>query len=268
MTELEIYDTILEIDDLLDKALVKVNSKEIKAIAERYNKYYVEHDFFNIRSLGNAILENKVKNTPLQALMISKINDLGLPGDYQQIYNGLPYSIKEQEEYVTTLKNKYELANKCYHLLLEIERLSETETEISYEDMKISEYANLMECQNNLYKNTQNGKQTPEYALAIMKTYLKNLTLEKKQKLYSEVIPLCYNRNVFDYLNQETVIYQCVLSTNMNDNAVRNHYMRYQHLLLTLLLNDLYQEYSLLEIYNSISEVHNSQYIKTLIRKK
>lgn len=190
MTELEIYDTILEIDDLLDKALVKVNSKEIKAIAERYNKYYVEHDFFNIRSLGNAILENKVKNTPLQALMISKINDLGLPGDYQQIYNGLPYSIKEQEEYVTTLKNKYELANKCYHLLLEIERLSETETEISYEDMKVSEYANLMKCQNNLYKNTQIGKQTPEYALAIMKTYLKNLTLEKKQKLYSEVIPL------------------------------------------------------------------------------
>lgn len=268
MTELEIYDTILELEDLLDKILIKISSKEIKSIVERYNKYYMSSYPFDIKSLRNATLENKVKNTPLQATLISMINDLGLPSDYQQIYAGLPYSIEEQAEYVTTLKNNYKLANKCYNLIIEIEKLSEIEYEISDEDMKNSEYASFIEHKNNVYVNLQAESQPVKQALPIIRNYLENLSLEQKQKLYCELIPLCYNRNVFDYLNQEILVFQYALFTNIGYSASISLYTAYQHLLPILLLNDLSQNHSLQEIYSSISEVHNSKYVKELIRKK
>lgn len=268
MTELEIYDIILDIEDLLDKVLEKANSQEINRIAQRYNKYYVEKDFFDIKLLRNAILENKVKNTPFQTLIISKINDLKLPGYYQGIYENFPSSITEQEEYVTNLKGDYEIANKCYKLLLEIEILSETESEIGYEDMKTSEYANFIRYQNNLYINAQSGNQTQEYALTMIKSYFRKLTLEKKRQLYYEYLSLNYNRNIFDYLNLETISVKLATTSNLNYSVVHNSYIRYQYLLLILILNDIYKENTLLEIYNSISAVHNSKDVKELIKKK
>ena len=258
MTEQEIYDKILDCQDLLDKIHEKDKVVTIKGIVDRYNKYSRLNKPIDMTTINNAILENKLKNTIIQILILEKINQMNLPSDYQEIYTNLPNRVEESATYITNLSESLELVSKCHNLIIEMERLFET-----------SEYAHIINYYSNLYQYTvNNGINNIEYSRNMINTYLNNLTLEQKQALYFEALSLCYNRNVFNYTSQLVIRNRMNNDSLLTDNKVAVAYQINCQLLMISILNNLFEEKSLAEIYETINEVHNSKKVKSLIRKK
>lgn len=264
MTEIEIYEKILECQDLLDKINNKRKTEVINSIVDRYNKYKLENGLVDITNLNNAVLENKIKNMLIQVLIISKINELNIPTNYQEIYVNIPKTLEEQEQYVLNLYSKYELVYKCYNLLIEIERLFEREYEVSYDDLKNSQYAKLTEYINNLYRyDKKNNNHNLRFTFTQLNNYLNGLSLEEKQTLYYESLSLCYNRNLFDFLNI------CMIIKDSESPAIENtSYQIYKQLVINMNLNTLGQEKTLEELYEIMNKVHNSTPVKQLLIKK
>lgn len=268
MTEQEIYDMIIETQDLLDKVLRKRNTTIINNVTSRYNKYYNSNEQFNQSVTKNAVIENKVKNTVLQALILKKINELELPGDYQMIYSGIPSNLLDQEYYITTLKKQYELVNKSFRLIMEIELLSEKEYNVDFDKFKVSEYSNIKQLENNLFMEFIVQRIiSREYISFIINNYINTLSLEQKQQLYLESISLCYERNSFDFFNDLNLLLKLYSKTGIDLKSLSFDRGLFHQLLIDCYLNHLDNTKSLSEIYNDINTIHNSPTIKSLIKK-
>lgn len=266
----KIYNTLYEIQILLEECESKIKNPIITSISKRYIRYYDKEKGLDIRRLNNAVLENKIKNTKIQREILNKINELYLSANIQEIYNGLTYNEKECSSYVINLKTKYELVNKCLDLVLEIESLSETEYHID-EPFEKSEYAKMIAYQNQLYLSILDNFKlfNQPYIEASISNYCKSLSLDKKQKIYLESLSLSYDRNTFDYFNllKISCIFQNEL-TNMDKNKAAAVYQYYQSFITDILIYRYITSKNISEVYQSLSEVHNSNLVKQIIKKK
>ena len=141
MTWLEINDEIAEINTMQLELQSKLDSDYIKQIIDRNTKYISIHNF-NKYSLKDGVLENKIRITPLELKIISKLNALNLSTDIQDIYSGL--SDKEDNtKYIENLYRQYQTALSTLNTLKFIEELAGDEIE---EDTPIeeTEYAKLI----------------------------------------------------------------------------------------------------------------------------
>ena len=266
MTEQDIYERILDCQDLLDKIHEKEKVVVIKRIIDRYNKYSESNKPINISTINNAVLENKIKNITIQILLLKKINQMNLPSDYQEIYANLPDNIEEMKKYICNLSESLELVTNCHNLIIEMEMLFETEYEVDYEEFKDSEYASIIYYYGNIYEYmVKNNITKLDYANNMINVYINNLTKAQKQALYYESLSLCYNRNVFDYTN---ILVTCNRINNDKLLVDVKSYQVCRQLITSSILNKLFEEKSLSEIYKILDEVHNSKKVKSLIRKK
>lgn len=250
MTWEEIYNLIIEIQQLTEEIKNKYNTPVIKDILTRYNKYYCVEVNFDINSLKDAVLETKIKNSVIQANILGKITSD--PLNMEEIYKNLPYDLNECQIYVTSLKEKYEATNDCIDLVLEIENLSEIEYEAE-KDFKDTEYGKMVTYQNQLYEKTLEKPEllNPIYLSAALSHYFDNLTDCEKERLLLESMSLSYDRNCFDFLNRMTMIYKTQKNLMTNPEEAKANYKIYQGIVKAIILKNYITSPSLLEISKS-----------------
>lgn len=265
-----IYDTIYEIQNLQEECQLKIKNPIITSISKRYLKYFDKEISSNTNQLNNAVLENKIKNTKLQREILIKINDLLLPATIDDIYHNLSYDEKECSQYVNDIKQKFELANKCLDLVIELETLSETEYK-SEEPFPESEYAKMISHQNQLYFSILDNPKlfNQPYIEENISNYYESLSLDKKQKLYLESLALSYERNVFNYLNLIKMSYSSqnhFPNENIYGSAVVYKY--YQKFVIDSIMYRYIYSKNISEVYQELNELHTSLIIKQNIKKK
>lgn len=257
MTWNEIYDTVIEIQQLIEEIKIKYNSKAIREILDRYNKYYCVEINFNINSLKDAVLETKIKNSVIQSYIINKINPELL--SIEDIFSHLPCNLSECEQHVNSLKEKYEAVNNCIDLVLEIESLAEIEYETD-KDFKDTEYGKMINYQNKLYEKTLEKAEllNPIYLSAPLTDYFNTLTDKEKETLLLESVSLSYNRNCFDVLNKMIMIYNTQKTLIINPEEAKSYYKIYKGLVKSLLLKNYIVSPSLFEISKTLKLPKNS----------
>lgn len=250
MTWNEIYDTVIEIQQLIEEIQIKYNSETIRTIINRYNKYYCVEANFNI-NIKDAVLKNKIENSFLQAYILNKINPELL--SIEDIFSHLPCNLSECEQHVNSLKEKYEATNKCIDLVLEIEKLSEIEYEID-KDFKDTEYGKMINYQNKLYEKTLEKAEllNPIYLSAPLTDYFNTLTDKEKETLLLESVSLSYNRNCFDVLNKMTMIYKTQKTLIINPEEAKSYYEIYKGLVKSILLKNYIVSSNLFEISRTL----------------
>ncbi len=260
MTWLEINDEIAEINTMQLELQSKLDSDYIKQIIDRNTKYLSIHNF-NKYSLKDGVLENKIRITPLELKIISKLNALNLSTDIQDIYSGL--SDKEDNtKYIENLYRQYQTALSTLNTLKFIEELAGDEIE---EDTPIeeTEYAKLIEYENKSLKsciqvvNTDNVDFYKHLIESTIKDYATKLSNDQILEILFHSIRLSYNRNRYDFLeNIKTVdnIMKVVTPSSGIDEIIAVIYSIY-HDATTSHLIDLYTERSLDDINSDFKQL-------------
>lgn len=268
MTWLEINDKILEINTMQQELQSELDSDYIKQIIDRNNKY-LSISGFDKRSLKDGVLENKIRITPLELKIISKLNSLNLSTDIQDIYSGL--SDKEDNtKYIEDLYHQYQTALATLNAIKFIEEFAGNEIK-SKSPIEETEYAKLIEYENKSLKNciqevnTNNVDFYKHLIEPIIKDYAIKLSHNQIIEILFHSIGLSYSRNRYDFLeNIKTIdnIMKVVLPSPGIDKIVSDIYSVY-HDAKTRYLIDLYTEKSLDDINSDFEElavrVKNSQ---------
>jgi len=265
----EIMEQVLEINQLQDQVLIKSQSEIIKQIINKKQKYF-NNKCVDLKSLNNAVLEHKLKLTPYQIIIIEKINSLSLNTNIKQIYINMPDSQEEAEKYVKQLKEKYQLAINCFNLIIDIEKISETEYVFDY-PFENSIYAKRTDLENELFfycmLNT-NVKNQEKLILIIsnkQKQFMNSLSKEENKKLLVESLALSYDRNVYDYFNGQSNILKAARNTSIESAEVI--YNNYKNLLINLNNINL-SKISLSKIYNHFKIIYETEFFNQKIKKK
>lgn len=265
----EIMDQVLEISELQDQVLLKSQNQIIKEIVKRKKKYLANKPI-NLTSLNNAVLEHKLQLTPYQITIIEKINNLSLATSIQQIYINMPSSLHEAQKYVTELKENYILAISCFDLVMNIEKISETECDFNY-PFENSIYAKQVNLENELFhncilKNNITSQEMLELTITnVQKQFISSLSEEEKQQLFIETLVLSYDRNVFEFFNGNYNILKA--STNISVEISEIIYNLYKSLLVNL-NNKRLSNMPLGEIYNQLKIIYETEFFKQKIKKK
>lgn len=264
----EIMEQVLEINELQQELLLKSQNPIIKKITDRKEKY-LEQNNFNIKSLNNAILEHQIMITPYQITILIKINNLSLNTDSQSIYINMPESQEEATKYVMDLKAKYELAIKCFDLVMDIETLSRTEYIFDYpfESSIYSQKKNLedeifLKCI--LEHKPINLKMFENPIVNKLKSFLTSLSTEEKKKLFLESLTLSYDRNVFNYLHKEKTILEICFKKKDNLRSFDRLGIIYNlyHQFLVKLENRTLLRMSLSDVYNEFKVIYDTPILK------
>lgn len=270
----QILNQILEIIELQQEVLLKSNNPVIRKIVERYNKYGNDIDF-DKRTLNNAVLEHQIDITPYQVVILKKINVLELDASQYSIYINMPETEVEAEKYVTELKKKYELANKCFDLVMDIETLSsiEYESNSKFED---TEYANKIRFENDLFQNyilniiNMSKENIESKIISKQLEFLNSLSLDQKKNLFLQLFTLSYDKNSFEYFNQDNLIIKIGKEKNYNLPqlaALSSLYQNYRKI-LTFLENERIEKQPLENIYDELKIIYEADLFKQKINKK
>lgn len=270
----QIMEQILEINDLQQEVLLKSNNSVIRKIVERHNKYGNDTNF-DKRTLNNAILEHQIDITLYQVVILKKINELKLDTSHHSIYINMPETEIEAEKYVTELKKKYELANKCFDLVIDIETLSniEYESNSKFED---TEYASKIRFENDLFQNyilniISIGKENiKSKIISKQQEFLNSLSLDQKKNLFLQLFTLSYDKNSFEYFNQDNLIIKIGKERNYNlpqIAALSSSYQDYRKL-LTVLENERIEKQPLENTYDEFKIIYETEFFKQKVNKK
>lgn len=266
----EIMKEVLEITELQQEVVIKSQNQVIKEITAR-NKNYCNNPNFHIKSLNNAVLEQKITITPYQIMIIKKINELSLPANHNSIYINMPIKEPEAAKYVNNLKKQYELANNCLDLVMDIEKLSEIEydPENGYEN---SEYAKRVKAGDKILQDLKNyflsltSKDYQNILIHEYKKYIGSLDTERKTNLLIETFTLSYNKNAFEYFNKEVLIQNMVLESHSNLRHLHTLSGLYDKFRQSLILAEIMTltEMPLEEIYNNFKLINEKEVFKQL----
>lgn len=270
----EIMEQVLEINELQQEILIKLNNPVIKEIITRSEKYCNNLNF-DLKSLNNAILEHKIEITPYQIIIIEKINSLSLNTDLQLIYTNMPESEEEAEKYIIEEKKKYELANNSFNLIFDIERLAETEYNPN-NNFENTEYAKKVNIENQLFEKIKDDflSLTPEVYENILinnqKEYMNKLSIDSKRYLFIEIFALSYDKNAFDYFNEEKLIMRNGIKNKHNLQQMASLgrlYNKYKNSLM-IATKLILLKMSLEEIYDEFKIIYDTEFFKQKINKK
>lgn len=205
---------IFELQNIIDS---KINSQTIQDIITR-DKLYSDKPKDKILELNNGVLENKINVTPLEIILIQKINELNLDGSMTNIYNNLPEKEEEWENYLEVLYNKYILVDNTLKIIFKIEDISKTEVALEFTEDK-SEYVKLENKINEFIEPVFLEYTSIPSKIIIDKImrYLEEKSKESKTQLLIEKLSLSYERNQFDYINDIKYINKI---TKNDDNII------------------------------------------------
>lgn len=203
----DVTNKLVEIESLQQLLTIKISDSKSKEIIARYNKY---HDITkdSINKFNNAALENLVRKTPFQFILLSVVMNEKIPLTMEEIYDSMSDNLETTISYLNNLQKKYEDMIKIFDIVFKIEELSQTEltTVPDYENgvyIKVLNKYKVIFYKAIFLKLYQ--KDTKEFALFIENTteeLMENLSENEKSKLLQEIIPLSYDRNAFTCMGE------------------------------------------------------------------
>lgn len=252
MTWEEINNKILELNEQIQSFSEKRSSimELAKIIKARQQKLDNNED---IKNLNNAVLENKMQVTPIQTLLLMKLNELSLSEDMNEIYINIPDSLEECGQFLDRTSKQYQFGENIITLVEKIEILSEIEysNDSSFEE---TEYGKLIIFEDNILKkmmtnqnidllialnNTVLIKPLMTSTVNTVKEYISTLPLEKKRELFLQTIQLSYNKNAFIFFQEGKTTYNI-----RNDIKIRSQLFILYNLYHQLLKNSLLEHYN------------------------
>lgn len=275
LTWQEIMNQVVEINELLQQILVKSNNMIIKEITDRYSKYGNGLSL-ELRTLNNAVLEHQITITPYQIIILEKVNNLSLDTDMKKIYANIPTNQEEATKYVMGLKEKYNLANNCLDLVMNIERLTQIEY-VPSEAFEKSEYAKKFNFEEEMFSEYIKSDKTKEQLenfkndiIIKQKEYIEKLPLDKKKDLLIQTLTLSYDRNAFVFINEASTIIKICNQNNYNElgslaiSSLHDKYKKLFNIIEMLRLTKM----PLQEIYDEFNLIYETEFFKQKINKK
>lgn len=270
----QIKEKALEINELQQAILAKSKNYLMNEIKIR-NERYCNDKEINLRSLNNAILEHKIEITPYQIIIINKINALNLDLNYESIYENMPKTEELAGRYILELEKTYELINKSFDLIIDIEKLSEIEYKPD-NDYENTEYANKVITGDRLFQDTYESllsMSSVEFVNTFIneyKKYMDSLNLERKTELFLETFTLSYDKYSFEYFNEVSLIQKIGSKRNNKLKQLSLLSLMYSRHKNSWLLAELvnYENISLQELYDNFKLIYNTEFFKQKINKK
>ena len=202
----DVTNKLVEIESLQQLLTIKISDSKSKEIIARYNKY---HDITkdSINKLNNAVLENQIRKTPFQFILLSVVMNEKIPLTMEEIYDSMSDNLETTISYLNNLQKKYEDMIKIFDIVFKIEELSQTEL-TTVPDYENGVYIKVLNKYNAAFLEflQQDVKESASLIKNTTKELMENLSKNERSKLLQEMIPLSYDRNVFTYIDEiETV---------------------------------------------------------------
>lgn len=198
----EVTNKLVEIESLQQLLKIKASDPKGKEIIARYHKYKdITED--GINSLKNAVLENQIRKTPFQCILLSVVINERIPLTMEEIYPSMSDNLEKTISYLNNLQKKYEDIIKIFDIVFKIEELSQTELTTT-PDYENGVYIKVLNKYNEIFLKFYQ-KDEKEFTLLIENTtkeLMENLSETEKSKLLQEMIPLSYDRNAFTYIDE------------------------------------------------------------------
>lgn len=122
----DVTNKLVEIESLQQLLTIKISDSKSKEIIARYNKY---HDITkdSINKLNDAVLENQIRKTPFQFILLSAVMNERIPLTMEEIYDSMSDNLETTISYLNNLQKKYEDMIKIFDIVFKIEELSQIE---------------------------------------------------------------------------------------------------------------------------------------------
>ncbi len=204
-----ITEKVLEIFELQQQLISKMQKIEIKTMLDRNNKYK-DMNSLKTKKLNNALLENQIRITPYQMIIFNKVNILTNSNFREALYAHMPKNLEEASNYINELIEKFELALNSLEIVIALEKLSTVE--YSEVDFSKSIYSHKVDCENNIYLEcvpniARDGEQGFRNTVnSRIKEFKESLSPDEKQNLLLEMFTLSYDRNAFDFINGLNIV--------------------------------------------------------------
>ena len=198
----DVTNKLVEIESLQQLLTIKISDSKNKEIIVRYNKY---HDITkdSINKLNNAVLENRIRKTPFQFILLSVVMNEKIPLTMEEIYDSMSDNLETTISYLNNLQKKYEDMIKIFDIVFKIEELSQTEL-TTVPDYENGVYIKVLNKYNAAFLEflQQDVKESASLIKNTTKELIENLSKNERSKLLQETIPLSYDRNAFTYIDE------------------------------------------------------------------
>ena len=186
----DVTNKLVEIESLQQLLTIKISDSKNKEIIVRYNKY---HDITkdSINKLNNAVLENQIRKTPFQFILLSVVMNEKIPLTMEEIYDSMSDNLETTISYLNNLQKKYEDMIKIFDIVFKIEELSQTEL-TTVPDYENGVYIKVLNKYNAAFLEflQQDVKESASLIKNTTKELMENLSKNEKSKLLQEMIPL------------------------------------------------------------------------------
>lgn len=263
--------TIKTIDNKLKEMLVleknlqnKLNNPIFKEIVSR-NAYYKDKSF-ELETLNDAVLENKVRVTYLQLGLLNKINQSKLLINQSELISLLIDSdIKTIVDNLDKYKEKYNYANSVCDLIIDLELLASQELELD-RPFETTSYAKLVSTVHLIilndivrcYKNS-NCKDVENDVIIL---YFNSLDKSERVNVLKIFCMLSYEKNAFNHFTMTDALRKLMLELNIiNINAIAPKYKK-QCVLISRMLISNYCDYPIEQILDDFTQIKQEVKIK------
>lgn len=198
----DVTNKLVEIESLQQLLKMKASDPKGKEIIARYHKYKdITED--GINSLKNAVLENQIRKTPFQCILLSVVINERIPRTMEEIYDSMSDDLEKTINYLNNLQKKYEDIIKIFDIVFKIEELSQTEL-TTVPDYENGVYIKVLNKYNAAFLEflQQDVKESATLIKNTTKELMENLSKNERSKLLQETIPLSYDRNAFTYIDE------------------------------------------------------------------
>ena len=198
----DVTNKLVEIESLQKLLTIKISDSKSKEIIARYNKY---HDITkdSINKLNDAVLENRIRKTPFQFILLSVVMNEKIPLTMEEIYPSMSDNLETTISYLNNLQKKYEDMIKIFDIVFKIEELSQIEL-TTVPDYENGVYIKVLNKYNAAFLEflQQDVKESASLIKNTTKELMENLSKNERSKLLQEMIPLSYDRNAFTYIDE------------------------------------------------------------------
>lgn len=104
----DVTNKLVEIENLQQLLTIKIADSKSKKIIARYNKY---HDItkYSINKLNDAVLENQIRKTPFQFILLSAVMNERIPLTMEEIYDSMSDNLETTISYLNNLQKSMKI---------------------------------------------------------------------------------------------------------------------------------------------------------------
>lgn len=250
----EVIGIIGDISNLQEEINRKASLELFSAILARYEKYCYCLTRYDLETYQDAILENKMRVTPIQVSILIAIEKQNLCLNIVSIYNNLSDDLEEAKHYVEEMQKKYIIANQAYQSVINLEKWAETELNVNFEE---TEYAKLIQRENQICLSTilevRNGMNVDANSdIFKIIQYIESLSYSQKINLLTNFIGLSYEKNSFQFF-ESLKSYQ-ILANLFSKSDIFPLYKKRLQLIKNYVMDE-YRNKPLEEVISALKEV-------------